>query len=100
MWSVNICLTVDCEVYSVLSVPCGERGVFTDVGGLVAEAQWREGDSGVLESRRPPPHCSTLKGDAVPVRWRHRHTQGWVGDRHILLGAIHQFLPCYLDDEE
>lgn len=97
--SSNICLTIHREVYSVLSVPCRERCVFTDVGGLVGEAEGREGDGGVFKSWSPPPHCCVLEGDTVPVGWGHRHTQGRIGDRHILLSAIHQFLPCYLDEE-
>lgn len=97
--SSHIWLTVDSEVNGVLSVPCGERGVFTDVGGLVREAERGEGDGGVLKGRSSSPHCRVLEGDTVPVGWGHGHTQGGVGDRHILLGAVHQFLPCYLAKE-
>ena len=95
----HICLTVDGEVYSVLSVPSGERGVFADVGGLVRQAEGGEGDGGVLKSRSPSPHCCVLEGDAVPVGRGHGHAEGGVGDCHVLLCAVHQFLPCHLEKE-
>lgn len=96
---VTICLTIDREVYCVFSVPCRERCVFTDISGLVREAEWREGDGGVFKSWSSPPDCPVLEGNTVPVGWGHRDAQGRVGDCHILLRTIHQFLPCYLDKE-
>lgn len=95
----HICLTVDSEVYGVFPVPCGERGVFADVGGLVRQAEGGEGDGGVLKSRSPSPHCCILEGDTVPVGRGHGHTEGRIGDRHVLLCAVNQFLPCYLEKE-
>ena len=92
-------LTVDSEVHCVFSVPCGERGVFTDVGGLVREAERVEGDGGVFKSRRPSSHCCVLEGDAVPEGRGHGHTQGGIGNRHVLLSAVDQFLPRYLEKE-
>jgi len=91
-------LTVDCEVHSVLSVPCRKRGVFTDVGGLIREPERGEADGCVFQSWSSPPHCCVLKGDAVPVGRGHGHAQRRIGYRHVLLGAVHQFLPCYLKD--
>ncbi|KAF3840821.1 hypothetical protein F7725_006683 [Dissostichus mawsoni] len=70
-----------------------ERGVFTDVGGLVGEAERGEGDGGVFQRRSPPPHCSVLECDSVPEGRGHGHAQQGVGDGHVLLGAIHQLLP-------
>lgn len=92
-------LTEDSEVYGIFSVPCGERGVFTDVGCLVREAEHREGDCSVFKSRSSSPHRRVLESDTVPVGRGHGHTQGGIGDRHILLSAINQFLPCYLEKE-
>lgn len=89
--------TVNREVDGVFPVPRRERGVFADVGGLVGQAQRREGDGGVLQIRSPPPHRAVLEGYTVPVRRGHRHTQGGVGDRHVLLAAVDQLLPCYLN---
>lgn len=90
-------ITVDSEVYSVLSVPCRERGVFADVRGLVREAERGECDGGVFKGRSSSLHRCILEGDTIPEGRGHRHTQGRVGDGHILLGAIHQFLPRYLE---
>lgn len=97
--SSHVCLTIDGEVYSVFSIPCRECGVFADVGGLVREAERGEGDGGVFKRRSSASHCCVLEGNAVPVGRGHRHTQGGVGDRHILLSAVHQFLPRYLGRE-
>lgn len=95
----KVCLTVDSQVHSVLSVSCGEGGVFADVGGLIREAKWREGDGGVFKSGSSSPHRCVLEGNAVPVGRGHRHTQGWICYCHVLLCAVHQFLPCYLKKE-
>lgn len=69
--AVIIYPTVNREVDGVFSVPRWERGVFADVGGLVGQAQRREGDGGVLQIRSPPPHRAVLEGDAIPVRGGH-----------------------------
>lgn len=95
----QVCLTIDCEVYSVFPVPCRECGVFTDVGGLVREPERGEGDGGVFKIRSPSPHRCVLEDDAVPVRLGNGHTQGGVGYRHVLLSAIHKLLPCDLEKE-
>lgn len=90
-------LTIDSQVHHVLSVPRGERGVLADVGGLVRESKQGEGDGGVFQGRSSSPHRGVLEGDTVPVGRCHRHAQRWVGDRHVLLRAIDQFLPGYLE---
>lgn len=95
----KVCLTVDSQVHCVLSVSCGEGGVFADVGGLIREAKWRESDGGVFKSGSSSPHRCVLEGNAVPVGRGHRHTQGWICYCHVLLCAVHQFLPCYLKKE-
>lgn len=90
-------LTVDGEVDGVLPVPRWERGVLADVGGLVGQPQRGEGDGGVLQRGRPPPHGAALERHAVPVGRRHRHAQCGIDDGHVLLGAVDQLLPGDLD---
>lgn len=95
----KIYLTIDSEVYCVLSVACGESGVFTDVSGLIRKAERGEGDGGVFEIWCPSPHCTILENDAVPVRRGHGHTQRRICNCHILFSAVYKFLPCYLEEE-
>lgn len=90
-------LTQHGEVYGVLPVPCGERRVFTNVSGLIRKAERRKDDGRVLQRRSSPSDRCVLEGNAVPVRRGHWHTQRWICYRHILLGAVRQFLPCYLE---
>lgn len=90
-------LTVDSQVDGVLPVPRRERGVLADVCGLVGQPQRGEGDGGVLQSGRAPPHRAALERHAVPVGRRHRHAQRGIDDGHVLLGAVDQFLPGHLE---
>lgn len=92
-------LTVDTEVHGVLSVPRRERGVFADVRGLVRQAQRWEDDGRVFQIWSSSSDCCILEDDSVPVRGGHGHTEGRVGNCNVLLSAVHQFLPRYLQKE-
>lgn len=91
-------LTKHCQVDHVLAVACRKGGVFADIRGFVWQLQAGEHDGGVLQRRRAVANGRLLEADPLFEGRKDRHSEGRVGDGHILFGAVEELLPGHLRD--
>lgn len=95
---INRALTKHRQVDHVLPVACREGGVFADIGSFVGQLQAGEDDGGVLQRGGAVSNGRLLEADPLLEGWKDGHSEGRVGNGHILFGAVEELLPGHLRD--